>query len=41
MGIPTIQNFSGGFSRKGASSCGLLFGASQSPDSSMRSIEYE
>ncbi len=31
IGAATIQNFSGGFSRKIASSCGLLSGLSQSP----------
>lgn len=41
MGSATIQNFRGGFSRNGASSYGLAFGASQSPDSSMRSTEKE
>ena len=37
IGAATIQNLSGGFSRKAAVSFGLLLGASQSPVSRMRS----
>ena len=41
IGAPTIQNFSGGFSRKTSSSCGLLSGFSQSPLARMPSTAKE
>ena len=41
IGAATIQNFSGGFSRKTAVSLGLLLGCSQSPISRMRSTAKE
>ena len=41
IGAATIQNFSGGFSRKAHVSFGMLLGSSQSPVSRMRSTANE